>query len=128
MSAAVSLTMMPGVGLRMLELLQQGRDSREQCLADLRTVARQCNLPGLHWQMDDRWGVTGTARGSDKRVEAAVTQWADAFAAEAEIRYPELRMGPRGEFVVAGFAVAQLRLPGLDVTVAGRLSGRGGTR
>lgn len=115
----------PGRAVIMLEKLQQR--APWQSLVDLQTIAAQLHLPRLHWQCDDVWGVTGTARGSQSRVQSAVEEWADAFAVEVLTREPKwMRDTDPSRVLVAGFVSAQIHLPGLDVTVAGRLSGKGG--
>lgn len=126
MTGTVGMTMVPsapGRATLMLKSLQAR--SPWQNLADLQTVAGQMHLPPLHWRCDDTWGVTGEARGHRESVLEAVQAWADAFAVKVLTRDPKWMETTSGGLVqVPGFAVAQICLPGLDVTVAGRLAGK----
>lgn len=113
----------PGRATLMLKSLQAR--TPWQNLVDLQTVAGQMHLPELHWQCDDTWGVTGRARGGRESVLSAVQAWANAFAVPVltrDAKYMDATFG--GLVLVPGFAVAQIHLPELDVTVAGRLAGK----
>ncbi len=84
-------------------------------------------LPQLRRQDDPLSGVTLIAEGTDEQVRRDVWAWATAFGRKPVVVEPKpvhrgwSRMHP-------GWIAVELRLQGLEVTVAGRLSGKAGGR
>ena len=89
-------------------------------LADLTSAAD--GLPELAWHVDPVYGVTGTAHGDDERVIAVVRKWAAEFGGKPQTMEARPAVIDGEVAIEAGWTVAHLRVAGLKVTVAGRLT------
>lgn len=92
-------------------------------LADLRSVARLCNLPMPRMTYSTLCGVVGRFAGTDKLIEYAVQEWATAFDVVAAHFEPVFVGRDRdGKAVVdSGWTLMQAYTGGLGFTVGGRL-------
>lgn len=93
-------------------------------LADLRFIARKHGLPVPKLSHGGAYGIVGSFRGAtDKLIEYATREWADAFATGMTFVEPLLLGRDRdGKAVVdPGWVVMRASVRGLRFTIGGRL-------